>query len=251
MAFTDLGSIGATGATTNNQASLALTTTAACSAGELVVVAVADDNRLSGADADGSEVSGVADSGGNTWTKALGWANNEGGTQLGSSISLWYSVLTNAIANGGTITASFTSATLSDATALTARHFSYSGGSLAVEATNSISSDDSTDPLSLNATTANIECLRIRAIGIEAISEDLVATTNWTAWDSGNSAASGGGIEICVRVEHRISTGTGDASSPPPASWEPAGSSASVYVAFKVVPSLVFNPAPLQHLLVR
>ena len=50
MAFTDLGSLGATGATTNNQTTLDLTTALTIAAGSFAVVVVAADNIANGGD---------------------------------------------------------------------------------------------------------------------------------------------------------------------------------------------------------
>lgn len=233
MAFSDLGSLGATGSTANNQATLALTTAAAASAGELVVLVIADDN-IGTADQDGQEVASVTDnsSGGpNSWNQAHGWTNGQGVAQGGAAVQIWYSVLTHAISNGGTITVTFSNATTSDATGLTARHFSFSGTQVAIENVNHLA-DDAADPSSLDATTGNIACLRIRGIAGEVGNDtSLTPTTNWTAWANGNSATSGTTAEMCARAEHHISTGTTDASNP---TWVSCDS-ASVYVAFKEI----------------
>lgn len=229
MAFADLGSLGATGNTGNNQNSLALTTAAVCAIGELVVIVVADDNRLSTADADGSEVSGVVDSSGvNVWQKAIGWANNRSSAQAGAAVQIWYTYTTAQIANGGTITASFTDSGASDATAMTARHFSGTGG--IIVATNTLS-NNAADPGSLDAVTANIACLRIRGIASEVGNNTNLTATGggWTAWANGNSATTGTTGEMCARAEHLISTGTGAASDPTYVSAD----TASAYVAFR------------------
>lgn len=224
----DKGSLGATGSSADNQATLDLTTTAAAPVGRLVVVVVADDNRLGSADADGAEVASVTDSAGNTYTKGDGWSNNNGTSQTGASVSLWWSVLTRHLRSGATITATFTDGATSDATAMVARQF-YKDGTIAVEAVGELS-NDAADPGSLNVTTTNIACLRIRAIGGEVGNNtSLTPTSSWTAWDNGNSATSGTTAEICARVEHIVSTGTGAASDP---TWV-ACDNASVYVAFK------------------
>lgn len=239
MAFSDLGSLGATGSTANNQATLVLTTTAAASAGELVVLVIGDDNIDAvnsniNAPYDGKEVASISDDstgGPNKWGKAVAHSICQSAAQGGAACQIWYSILEHDISNGGTITVTFTNATLSDATAISSRHFSFSGSQVAIENVAGAWSSG-VDPASTDATTANIECLRIRGIAGEVgTSTGLTVTTNWTDWDDGNSATSGTTTEICVRAEHRISTGTSDASDP---TWV-ACDNASGYVAFREI----------------
>lgn len=235
MAFAEVGSLGATGSSGNNQATLVLTTSAAAAVGTLAVVVIADDNIGSGADADGNEVASVADSSGveNVWRKAIGWTNTLGGAQAGAHVSIWFCQVQDAIANGGTITATFTNSGTSDATAMTARNFSIAAGFTAeIEGTPGTLSNDAADPGSLDVTTSNVECLRIRGIGGEVGNNtSLTPTSTWTAWANGNSATTGTTAEMCARAEHLISTGTGAASDP---TWV-ACDNASAYVAFREV----------------
>jgi hypothetical protein len=232
MAFTDLGSLGATGSTANNQVSLALTTAAAAAVGELVVVVVADDNRASGGD--DLAVTSVQNSGtANTWVKAIQIANAVA-AQGGASCSIWYTVVTSAIASGATITATFGDAAASDASGMTARHFSLSGGNaVAIEgAPGTLVNNTGADPGSLNVTTSNIACLRIRGLAVQVGNNtSLTPTSTWTAWANGNSATTGTTGEMCARAESLISTGTGAASDPTYVS----AIYASAYVAFKEV----------------
>ena len=235
MAFADLGSLGATGSTANNQASLVLTTTAAVAVGELVVVVVAVDNRASGGD--DLAVSGVQNSGtANTWVKAIQIANALA-AQGGASCSVWYTFATSAIASGATITATFTTAASADASAMTARHFSVGGIGVAIEGTpGTLVSNTNADPGSLNVTTSNIACLRIRGIASQVGNNtNLTPTATWTAWANGNSATTGTTLEMCARAEHLISTGTGAASDPTYVS----AIYASAYVAFREVAATV------------
>lgn len=248
MAFSDGGSIGANGSSANNQSTLTLAVSQQCNVGELVVLVIADDNSGSGADADGSEVSSVA-AGTNTFSKAKGWANNNAAAQAGAAVQIWYSVLTQQINNGANITITFANATLSDATGVTGRKFTTSGGTISVGATNQLS-NDAADPGSLDATTSNREALRIRGIAAEVGNNtNLTATTNWTAWANGNSATTGTTAEMCARAEHRIFTGTGSASDPTYVSADCASAYVAFYEDFTLTPSL-FNdstdsfPAP-------
>lgn len=236
--FVDQGSLGATGSSANNQATLVLTLAASVSKGDLMIVVVADDNRLGSADADGSEVSSVQANGSpaTAFTKIIGWSNNNAAAQAGASCSLWAGIAKADLTTSNTITATFTSSTLSDATAMTARRFTYSSAGLltvvGVGPTNTLS-NDAADPGSLDATTVNAEHLRIRGIGAEVGNNtSLTPTAGWTAWDNGNSAATGTSAEMCARAEHHISTGTSDASDP----TYVAADCASVYATFRTFP---------------
>ena len=231
MAFADLGSLGAIGNTNNNQTSLVLTTTAAVAVGELVVVVVAVDNPTNGGD---SGVASVTNSGAaNTWAKAIQVCNAVA-AQGGASVSIWYTKATAAMASGATITATFSNATTSDASAMTARHFSTAADvTVAIEGTpGTLVGNTAADPGSLNVTTANIACLRVRGIASQVGNNtNLTPTVSWTAWANGNSATTGTTGEMCARAEHIISTATGAASDPTYVS----AIYASAYVAFKEV----------------
>lgn len=231
MAFGDIGSLGAAGSTAADQATLVLTTTATAVVGSLIAVVIASDNRGS-VDTDDESVSGVVDSAGNTYRKAQGYANAQTGAQLGAAVSMWYAEVTTQLDSGDTITASFTTATSVDAAGMTAHNFSYAGGTVVeVEATN-WGVTDAGDPAALTATTANIECLRIRGIAGEVGNNtSLTPTASWTAWENGNSATTGTTAEMCARAEHIISTTTSASSNP---TWVSCDN-ASVYVAFKEV----------------
>lgn len=249
MAFGGATSLGATGSSGNNQSTLALTLAAAgIGVGELAILVIADDNIGSGADADGNEVASVADNaagGSNVWTKAVGWTNNMSGAQAGAHCSIWWTLAVRAVAiTTGTVTATFTNNTLSDATAMTGYKFTKDATStIAVEASNH-SSVSAGAPGSLDATTANIECLRVRGIAGEVGNNvSLTKTAAFAAaWARGNSASSGTTAEMCARAEHAISTGTGLASNP---TWSGVTCDiANVYAAFKeVFPAQDVHPA--------
>lgn len=248
MGIADKGSLGGTGNSGNNQVTLVHTTiTTAVAKGDLIVVVVVDDNSGT-ADKVADEVSGVTDSAGNVYANVAGWSNSVGAAaQSAASVSVWTSIAAAALAIGGTITATFTSATLSDATALVARAFTVdAGAAVALAAAASTLSTDAGQSTSMNVTTPNIQCLRIRADGEESNSAtQWTNTANWTVWDHVRSGSGTSALEVCARVEHRITTGTGDASDP---SGEPAADRASVYVpltASWLVPYLVQQPFPI------
>lgn len=233
MAFAHVGNIGTALSTANNQSSLVMTTSATASVGQLLVLIVAVDNRAT-TDGDDSAVSGVTDSAGNTWTKAIQFANGQGTNQTGASCSIWYTAVTAQLTSGGSITATFTTATLADASAMTCKNYSMAAGStVAVEATNTLA-NDAASAGSLNATTSNIECLRVRGIASESSSTTVItATASWATFTQAISGAGTSDTEMGVRGEWIISTGTGSASAPTGGAG--AVDHASVYAAFREV----------------
>lgn len=242
MAFASVGTLGTNSSASNNQSTLVLTTTAAAEVNNLVVVAVAVDNTQT-TDGASTAVSGVADSGSNTWTRAIGWCNGGGGVaQAGADISIWYSVIRTQINSSGTITATFTANTTSDTTAIAAWEFTCAATtnsvSIAVEGTAGLV-NNAANAGSLNVTTANIPCLRFRAIASESnATTALTASAGWTLIGvaaAGASVAAGMG----VRGEFIISTATSAASAPTGG----AGTvdHASAYVALKEVAAPTFG----------
>jgi Concanavalin A-like lectin/glucanases superfamily len=227
VAFSDLGSIGSAGTTTANQTTIVLTTTATCNAGDLVVVVVGVDNRDN--QEDDESVTGVVDStGANDYYKIGGGATAHA-AQAGASCQVFASVIGTQLNSGGTITATFQTNTTSDAQCIMGRRFSFTGGrnGLGIEGFNRVRTS-AADPASLDATTQNVACLRIRAIAGEVGNTTFTATTNWTGWANPQSAAGTTG-EISIRAEHRISTATSDASNPTWVSCDNVG----IYIALR------------------
>lgn len=227
----DLGSIGTKNDKTANQASSAMTTTAIAEAGRLVVLMIACDNNQT-TDGDEAAVSTIADSaGGNTWSKLKAFTNGQGTAQTGACIDLWYSVLTNAIASGGTITPSFSNSTVRDATAMSARKFVVAPGkTVSVEGTAATLANDGADPGSMNVTTTGVgEVLRLRAIAQETNQSSITPTTGWTSFGSNNTTGAQAATNMAVLGEFKISTETGSASDPTSTSAD----TASVYGCLK------------------
>jgi hypothetical protein len=217
MAIAEVGSLGANGATTNNQTELDLTTTATAAAASLSVVVVGADNIANGGDDNAvSAVRLTTSANGTPFRKGLQIANALA-AQAGASCSVWFLHHPLAFASGGIIRATFGSGTLVDASAMTARNFSLgSGKTVAIEGTpGSLVNNTGADPASLNVTTGNLSCLRVRGIASQVGNNtNLTPTSTWTAWANGNSATTGTVGEICARAEHLISTATGAASDP-------------------------------------
>ncbi len=235
MAFAHVGNMGTALSTGNNQSSLVITTTATALVGSLVVVLVAVDNNQT-TDGDSTAVSGVVDSAGNTYTRGKEFANGNGTNQTGADVSIWYKILTSQLTSGGTITASFTSATTADASAMTAKNFSVASGStVAIEGTPGSLANDAASAGSLDVTTSNIACLRVRAIAAESSSTTALTPTagGWAIFAQAVSGAGTSDTEMGIRGEWIINTATGAASAPTGGAG--AVDHASAYVAFREV----------------
>ena len=230
MAFDSAANIGSAFSTTANQASLVMTLSVAANVNNLVVLLIAVDNAQT-TTGPSTAVSGVTSSVANTWTRAVGFANAPGGVaQGGADISVWYSRISTQIPSAGTITATFANAALADATAMVGTKWSVLD-QVEIAATNT-RADTAAVMGSLDATTINVECLRVRAVASESnVNAFLVVTAGWTRFGTGLSGAGTSDTEMAVRGEWRVSTGTSDPSIPT------AGAGvcdhASAYVAFK------------------
>lgn len=232
MAFAHVGDIGTALSTANNQTSLVMTTSATLDVGNVGILIVATDNITSGADGDGGAVASVADSAGNEWKKAIQFENTQGATQAGANCAIYYTRAKVQLTSGGTITATFGSGTLVDASAMTAKEYTMAANKmLQLVATNQLADDGATQG-SLNATTPNISCLRVRGVASESNSTTALTATGggWALFTQAISGAGTSATEMGVRGEWLISTGTGSASAP--TNGAGAVDHASAYAAF-------------------
>lgn len=231
MAFSAITSLGNAGVDTGG-GNLVITTSAVAEAGRLVIVQLAKDN-VATADGTGSEITSVVDSaGGNTWQSAGRFVNGQGAANAGAYVDLWYSVLTNEIASGGTIT--ITKSTDVDCVANSYKVTLGAGNSVQVAGTVQTLANDAADPGSMTISgLTSKEYLFWRVVAAE--SEDTTAltpTTNYTArGQSISSTAGGSASNMRVSGETRILTGTGDTSNPTLFSAD----CASIYLAFEEV----------------
>jgi hypothetical protein len=96
---------------------------------------------------------------------------------------------------------------------------------------------------SLDATTPNVECLRVRAIASEGNTGTLLTqTSGWTRFGLARSGTGTADTEMEVRGEWRIATGTSFPSAPTGGAG--IADHASAYVAFNeqgVVPPASVN----------
>lgn len=240
MTWASKGTLGANGSATDNQATVALTTaTTNVAIGEVIVVAIAVDNNAAppSPDAGDAAVTSVTDSAGNVYTLARNFSSRLA-AQAGASISVFYSKATATLNTGGTITATFATAANADATAISAWCYTIASGATVGVAGTSFESTTAADPGSLDVTTANGPHLRFRAIAMEVGTATALTVTagGWTNINAGGSSASGSTIEIIIRGEWRIVTGTSAASDPSVAAI--TVDTASVYIAFVEVMAL-------------
>lgn len=231
MSWASVGNLGSLGVKAADQASLVLTTIAAIQVDNVGVIMIGVDNFQT-TDGDEGAVTGVVDSAGNTWTKALEFTNGQGAAQAGITCSVWYVKAGIELPLGGTITASFSNPTSRDASCVRAWEFTIGAGNVVtVEATGTLANDGA-DPGSLDVTTPNAEFLRLRVTALEIDSGAAVtATVGWTNMVSTGSRTSGGVSDTNVKIssEYKISTETSSASNP----TVDVADCASCYVAFK------------------
>src|SRR6478609_7941877 len=231
MAFASVGTGGTTANTANNQATSSHTVaTNNLTAGRLGVLIISVDNSAT-ADGDQTAVTSMTDSAGNTWTKAVEYQAGGGANQGGAVCSIWYCLATNTLNAGGTISWSFTANTSRrDESCSTLWIYTVGAGvTVSVEATNGVATTAADAP-SLNATTSNIACLRVRGCGCELNNATQMTATDgtWTLFT--NTRSANVATAVAVYGEWKISTGTGDASNPTlPATCDHG----SAYVAFR------------------
>lgn len=234
--------LGGAGQLVANSATISMTTAADIRANNLVVVAVVCDNNGT-TDADHSEISGVT-CGGVNMTKAVEFTNGNAAAQAGVTTSIWWLQHGSQINSGSSITATFTTASTSgDANAISAREFVVGSGlTVTVAATNSAVADGANAP-SVDATTANVECLRVCAHGSEggqtllnAVNQVRASNNTWSLWWTSGALMRGSAnnttaTNVAVAVEASISTGTGAASQI--GAYSATLDWASVYAAFR------------------
>lgn len=206
MSWSSIGNIG-TAANAVSSTTITITTSATAEAGNVVLVAIGKDNT-STTTGDNSEVTGVTDSAGNTYTKIC--EHTRGGVAAASiTVSVWRSLITSQLTSGGTITASFATTI---AKGISAWEFSFGAGSTVSAPVGLVTQEGSAnDPASLAVSgLGSAERLYVRAVGREGNSAAFTATGTWTAITAAQSAGA------CVAAEFKIATSTGETSDP---SW--------------------------------
>ena len=186
------------------------TTAGGLTAGSLVIVFVGKDN-VSTTDGNTSEVSGISDSvGGNTYTALHEYCNSRGSANAGAVISIWYSILTNALLGTSTITATLSSSVT--AKAIAAKGFT-KGSSTTISL---VGSSDvnvvSTTGLGSPSITglASAEHLYLIGDASETSTTDSGASaTGFTQDTSANTSGGSSASNMGVNCYHLIATDTG------------------------------------------
>lgn len=242
MAFSLLGSLGASSDKTANQTSISVSLggSASAAAGSLVVVAVAVDNN-SATDGDEGAITSVTDSVGNTYSKAREYTNAQGGLQFGATISVWYSVLTTTLPNNAQITANFSNAASRDAAAMAAYNYGLgAGNTVLVDPGSVLVSDafsDSTTPFTFPSHSYTIsfsaEWLRFRAFAREFPNNQIsTATTGWTVAGDIGTVGGPSASNITLFAEAKISANVVETSVPTATTSIQGSDFVSVHVAF-------------------
>jgi hypothetical protein len=235
MAFAAVGTVGSRANKTANQASSAITLTADANAGNLIVVAIAVDNNAT-TDQDENAITSITDSaGGNTWTEVAEFTNSDAAAQAGTVGAAYYSVLTNTISSGGTITVNFSNSTSRDASAITCHEFTKGAGTNVAVFTGSLTANaqefmaTATYPIPGDGTT---ELLRIFVNSSESNAATENLTQTWgTAMTHATTTGGGAAGNVFVRAFFAINsnaTHTFQYSSP----GDVANGNAQVGIAF-------------------
>ena len=124
MPWRNLGTLGSANSPTDNQASATLTTTQACNAGDVVILAIAVDNATAGADGDEGAVTSVT-FGAENAVEGKEWANTQAAALAGATAAVWWKTLAGSLASSSTITVNFSSSASRDASALSAWRFRF------------------------------------------------------------------------------------------------------------------------------
>lgn len=217
MAFSSVATIG-TGNSTVNDTSLLLTTTAACEVGSLVALIIALNNTQT-TDGVTDEISSISDTNGNTWQRFTGaeYCNGQGGVDVGATVSVWYSIITTAMAVAAVIT--ITLANSKARKCVSGWEFTLDAGStVAIAGTLQTLANDAVDPgaMALSGLPSK-EYLFFRGTASETGDNTAVTvTTNYTLItraeaDTGVGAAN---EQMSAFGEFRILTGTGSTSNP-------------------------------------
>lgn len=201
--------------------------------GRVAVLLIAVDNNQA-TDGDEGAVTGVTDTAGNTWTKAVEFCNGQGSAQAGVTVSVWYTQATVQLTSGQTITIAFSNSASRDHSAAVARLFSVDTGSTIVVGGTATRADDGADPGLLDVVTARREALRVRATAGETNSTSASQSSNFTNFNLVRSDT--GADAVAIKGEYNvIGDSTSDFASkkvPSDHSWSATADYASAYVVF-------------------
>lgn len=221
-----LGQVGdATAGTT-----IVLTTTATLEAGNVGIISVAKDETSTGtSDGDNNECTSATDSAGNTWVKAIEFANtNTSSAADGIVVCVFYTKATTQLTSGGTITVNFSASTT--ASALTSNEYTIGGGNVVSIEASATLANDGVDPGSMDLSPPSAAYLWYRPIASETGDVTNITTTaSFSGFFGIESTPGGGATAVKITGEWRIFTGSTNPSDPTLV----AADHASAYLAFK------------------
>jgi hypothetical protein len=227
--FQSIGTLGSTQSSTANQASLVLTTTAACESANTCACAVAVDNNQT-TDGDEAAVT-ITDSASNSWIKAVEFTNGQGTAQTGATVHLGYTKAGTTIANGGTITATFTNSTSRDASAMTCWEFSnsLSNYTLSVPGTATLATDGA-DPGAITISSlSSLEYLWLHGLAAEGPNSDAYTwDTDYTQFSANGTGATAPAFDVATESATWTTT-------PDPFTFSHAGASSGVKAALVLI----------------
>lgn len=208
--------------------------------GDVAIVIVAKDNAAT-ANGNTSEITSVVDSDGvNVYQKLREFCNSRGAANGGATISVWYSKLTDALANGATFTANFSDTRT--ASAISAYGFSIGVGSvvsIAANATDSAVTNGEIASMAISGLTSQ-EYLFVRASAVEQDTFFATTTGGYINFLGTNTTGGGAASNMAIYGEWDIATGTGSTSNPAPGF---SADNASVFLALiEAVPPASTNP---------
>jgi len=200
--------------------------------GDLAIAVVAQQATANNTDE--GIVTSVTDSVGNTWTKAIEYSYSPSTWPNSACVSVWYCTVANQITGSSTVTAHFTSTNASSHNSSIIEVYGFIVGTVGgatpqLIATNKVGANATTAG-SLDCATSTISALRFRAYA-SAEAGSVVAKTG-NAWNSTLAAVanSGTNLNLTLRGEYGVSTGSSLASNPPAST---AGAKSSVYLVFQ------------------
>lgn len=238
MAFSAVTALGTAGVDTG-AGNPSITLSANAEAGRFVFVLIAKDN-VGTADGTSSEITDVTDSaGGNTWQSAGANRNGQGAANAGAYVDLWWSVLTNQINSGGTITVQ--KSTDVDCAITAYKATIGAGNTVGLDGFPVGQNNDGADPSGITTSgLENIEHLHIRATASESeTATGPTPTATWTAI-AGTISSTAGASAANMRIsgEYKISTSTGETSNPTLFS---ADHSSMLYPFKEISPDVLFS----------
>ncbi len=229
----NIASVGTMGTGTSSTSTTTIVTTTATNAlaiGDTAIIVAASDNT-STTNGDNSEVSGVTDSVGNTWTKLAEYTNGQGSAAAGTTVSVWMTYATVALPIGGSVTVTYGSARIDKTTSI----WKFTSNRKLQQSTTSVfNTVNAGNGFGSNAFSGLSSKQRLYFMGgaKEANSTTaLTVSTNFTTITpqrSRNNAAA-----QMVRGEFRVNTSTGETSNP---TLAVSGDTVSVFVALEETP---------------